>query len=732
MFATTLASSALAAILATAPAAPAPAKGGPVPDFLKNAAETRQYQLGRPQGLKVSPDGKTVFFLRSAPRVPTLGLYAYDVASGETKELVTPAQVLGGAEEQVSAAEKARRERLRIFASGFTSFGLSPDGRQVLLPLSGKLFLFDRETQRARAIYSGEAPIIDPRFSPDGKKIAYVKNNDVFVVDLATGRERQITKGGTDEKPHGLAEFVAQEEMGRMEGYWWSPDAGRLVYAEVDHAGVERFSIPDPARPERPVEQFPYPRPGKNNATVKLGIVSAAGGKTTWIKWDDSKYPYVARVLWKEKAAPLTLLVQTRDQREEALLTVDPKTGATKVLHVETDEAWLNLDESVPAWLPDGSGWLFVSERSGRRELELRGPDGALKQVLVSGEKNPLEVPFIGRDSKTLYVLCSPTPIGSELWKVELGGAATKLVADGSDHAPVFAKDGSLYVDTRTSAKELPVVEVYGGDGKKRGTLPAVTEKPPFEVNLELVSVGKERVYHAAIVRPRAFEKGKKYPDIVSVYGGPHHNTVRADQRYYLTNQWFADHGAIVVSIDNRGTPRRDRAWERAIKNNLGGVALDDQVDGLKLLAAKYPELDLNRVGIYGWSFGGYMSALAILKRPDVFKVGVAGAPVVDWRDYDTHYTERYMDLPDANPKGYDAANLLTWADKLERPLLLVHGTADDNVYFLHSIRLADALFRKGKRFDLLPLAGFTHMVNDPEVRAALYERMAQYLFANL
>lgn len=727
MFATLLLISAAAT---TTPAA-GKADGGPVPDFLRNAAETRQYQLGRPQGIKVSPDGKTIFFLRSAPRDPTLGLFAYDVATKQAKELVTPAAVLGGEEEKITAAEKARRERLRIFASGFTSYHLSPDARNVLLPLSGKLFLYDRTTKKARPIYAGDDPVIDPRFSPDGKKIAYVRSWDLHVVDVATGKERRITRGGTEEKPHGLAEFVAQEEMGRMEGYWWSPDSKRLVYAEVDHAGMERFSIPDPARPERPVEQFPYPRPGKQNASVRLGIVAATGGKTVWIDWDRKKYPYVARVVWKEKAAPLTLLVQSRDQREEAVLTVDPKTGATKVLHVERDDAWVNLDD-LPEWLPDGSGWLFISERSGRRELELRGKDGKLKQVLVPGERNPLEVAHIGRDSKTLYVVCSPTPIGSEIWRVEIGGASTKLVDDKSDHRLVFAKDGSLWVDTRTSATELPTVEVYKNDGKMIATLPSVTEKPPFEVNLELTTVGTERVFHAAVVRPRAFEKGRKYPVIVSVYGGPHHNTVRADQRYYLTQQWFADHGAIVIAVDNRGTPRRDRAWERAIKNNLGGVALEDQVEALKLLAAKYPEMDLNRVGIYGWSFGGYMSALAVLKRPDVFKVGVAGAPVVDWRDYDTHYTERYMDLPEANPTGYDQASLLTWADKLERPLLLVHGTADDNVYFLHSIKLVDVLFRKGKRFDLLPLAGFTHMVNDPEVRSTLYERMAQYLFSHL
>ncbi|MFN7130904.1 MAG: DPP IV N-terminal domain-containing protein [Myxococcales bacterium] len=700
--------------------------------FLHDLAETRQFQLGRPQGVQPSPDGRTILFLRTPPRAPTLGLFEYDVATGETRELVTPAQLLGGADEELSAAEKARRERLRIFARGFTSFALSPDGARVLLPLSGKLFLFDRASRTSKAIYAGEAPVLDPRFSPDGTRVAYVKANDVWVVDVGTGREKRITTGGTEEKPHGVAEFVAQEEMGRMEGYWWSPDGRAIAYAEVDHAGMERFAISDPARPEKGVEQFPYPRPGRRNAVVRLGVVPATGGRTTWVEWDAAKYPYLARVSWKEKAAPLTLLVQSRDQREEAVLAVDVKTGASRVLHVERDEAWVNLEPGLPRWLPGGAGWLYVSERSGRRELELRGPDGALKQVVIPGEKGVLRVAHVSPDGSWLAAVCSPTPVGSELWRFELGGEARRLLGGGADHTAVFAKDGSVFVDTMTSAEELPTSVVYRGDGTRVGVLPSVGEEPPFKVNLELTRVGAERAFDVAIVRPRKLEKGRKYPVIVAVYGGPHHNTVRADARYYLTNQWFADRGAIVVSVDNRGTPRRDRAWERAIKGNLGGVALDDQVEALRLVAAKYPELDLTRVGIYGWSFGGYMSALAVLKRPDVFKVGVAGAPVVDWLDYDTHYTERYMDLPEANPKGYEAANLVTWAGRLERPLLLVHGTGDDNVYFLHSLKLADALFRAGKRFDLLPLAGATHMVADPATRTKLYTRIADHLFEHL
>jgi dipeptidyl-peptidase-4 len=305
------------------------------------------------------------------------------------------------------------------------------------------------------------------------------------------------------------------------------------------------------------------------------------------------------------------------------------------------------------------------------------------------------------------------------------------LTGDRAEHAPVFSRDGTLYVDSRTAADAWPESVVVREDGRSQVRLPDAAEMPPFRVNLELTTAGP-RAFPAAIVRPRDFQPARRYPVVVQVYGGPHALTVKADERQYLLPQWIADQGAIVVCLDNRGTPRRDRAWERAIKGGFGTVPLEDQVEGLKALGAAYPELDLERVGVFGWSFGGYMAALAVLRRPDVFKVGVAGAPVVDWLDYDTHYTERYLDLPDAAPEAYHDSSLLTHAPNLSRPLLVIHGTADDNVYFFHSLKLADALFRAGRPFELCPLAGVTHQVPDPAVRARLWARITDFLLRHL
>ncbi len=712
---------------------------GPYPGFLRDFAETRGFLLGRPSRIQPTPDGRSVLFLRGPARDPVLGLFELDVATGETRELITPRELLGGATEDLSDAERARRERMRITESGFTWFELSADGRQVLLLLSGRLFVLDRNSRRTRVLVeSTDKPVLAPHLSPDGRCVAFVRGHDLWVVGVdGSDPPRALTSGGSEDVMHGLPEFVAQEEMARHEGYWWSPDGAFIAYAEVDQSAVDRFSISDPAHPERPPQHARYPRPGRANAHVRLGVVavgiSRAIPTTRWIVWDDAHFPYLARVLWDTPKAALTLLVQTRDQREVALLSADPSTGATTAILTDTDDAWVNLDRTLPRWLPDGSGFLWGTERSGRAALELHRPDGSLDRVVVDGPADLLGLVHITPASDAVHVLLGDA-VSNRLLRVPLtGGSPVTLTTDQAEHTPVFSAGGSIFVDARVAVDAWPEATIHrAGDGVCIGRLPHVAETPPFTVNVELTTVGSERSFHAAVVRPRAFDAGRRYPVVVFVYGGPHSLMVRSDQRHYLLAQWLADHGAIVVSIDNRGTPRRDRAWERAIKGNFGDIPLGDQIDGLFALGQRFPQIDLSRVGIYGWSFGGTMAALAVLRRPDVFKVAVAGAPVVDWRDYDTHYTERYLGLPDENPDGYRMSSPLSYAAGLTRPLLLIHGTADDNVYAFHSFKLVDALFRAGRPFDFLPLAGVTHQTPDPQVRASLWLTISGFLLSQL
>jgi dipeptidyl-peptidase-4 len=714
-------------------AAAAHAKDAPLDtSYLKDHAETRGFMLGRPARAKPTPDGKAVLFLRAQPRVARLRLYEFDVATGKTRELLTPEDLLHSAEEHLSPEEKARRERQRVSVGGFTDFQLSDDGANILLSLSGKLYLVSRPDRKVTELNAGPG-VIDPKFSPDGRTVSYVRDHDVYLYDLGKGAERRLTSGGSEKKPHGLAEFIAQEEMHRFSGYWWSPDSRFVVYQESDPAGVEVWHVSDPMRPELPPMPMPYPRPGKANVAVRLGVIPAAGGETVWIDWDAKKYPYLARVRWG-RTGPLTVLVQTREQDEIALLRVDPKTGKTETLLTERGAAWVDLPpDDVPRWLPEGRGFLWMGEEAGGPRLELR--DGAgrfVREVVPASAGFQGLVDFDPRAGQVVY-RASTDPTQSHLWRVALeGGKPQRLTKEPGLHAAAFSRDHSVYVHTATPADAMPRATVCKADGTAVGELPSVAEEPPFRPAAELLKVGEGDGYYTAVVRPRRFKAGTKYPVILHVYGGPTHQQVTAAMGTRLIDQWLADQGFVVVSVDNRGTPGRGRAWEKAVYDKFGSVPLADQVAGLKALGAKFPEMDLGRVGVYGWSFGGYLSALAVLREPDVFKAAVAGAPVVDWLDYDTHYTERYLGLPDKHAEAYREASLLTYAKDLRRPLLLIHGTADDNVYFRHTLKLSNELFRAGRDFDLLPLPGLTHMVPDPVVMQRMYGKFAGYFKKHL
>lgn len=718
-----------------------PGSGLARPEFLESFAQTFRYRLGHPTGIKISPDGGTVFFLRSGSRSFVQDLYEYDVASGRERVLLTADQILRGENEVLTAEELARRERMRLASRGIAAYDLSPDASRILVPLSGRLFIYERATGAKTELKSGAGFPIDPRFSPDGSKVACVRDGDLYIIDVASGSETRLTTRENENIEHGAAEFVAQEEMDRREGYWWSPDSRWIAYQRTDTGGVERFNIADPVNPEKEPQTWPYPRAGKANAAVTVGVISAAGGPTTWANWDRERYPYLTRVNWP-KNAPLTLLVQNRTQTEQVLLSVEPSTGSATTLLTERDNAWLNLHDG-PRWLPDGSAFLWMTDASSDERIELRSRDGASRGSVTPSTVYPREILAFDAAASAMWIVAGAPSTAADrsgaieqhIWKVPLGGGAAQRLTEGGVNSAVISKNGTTMVITSESFERMPRYIVRSTLASEQRELKSVAEQPPFFPNVEFTSVigsSSGQTFHAAIFRPRDARPGLRYPVILSVYAGPHLQYVTASPRGGLLDQWYADHGFIVVRIDGRGTPGRGRSWERSIKGNLIEIPLDDQVEALRALGTQHPELDLERVGVYGWSFGGYFSAMAAMQRPDVFKAGVAGAPVCDWADYDTFYTERYMGLPQDNAAGYRESNVLTYCKDLGVPLLVVHGTADDNVYFMHSLKMTDALFRAGRHFEFLALPGFTHMVPDPVVTRSLYGRVAEFFVREL
>jgi dipeptidyl-peptidase-4 len=700
-------------------------------DFLRQYAETYRFTLGRPRGAVVTPDGLAVLFLRSQPRSFVQDLYEFDCRTGNERVLLTAEKILAGGEEKLSAEEKALRERLRLAAKGIARFDLSDDGTKVLVPLSNRLFVIERASGKSTEVKSASTAFpLDPNLSPDGKQLACVRNGEIYVTDLASGNERRITSGAGGSITNGMAEFAAQEEMDRMHGYWWSPDSKSIAYQQTDTTGMEEFHILDPLHPEREPNTWPYPRTGGKNAVVRLAIVPASGGESRWIEWDREKYPYLAKVAWKDQG-PLTILVQNRKQTEQILYSAEEASGKLTELLKEADEAWINLVTSCPKWLKDGSAFLWMTERGSEWAMELRSRDGKLMRTLTRKAFGLVDLAAVDEQRKLAYVTASADPTQLQVYSIPLdGGEAKKLTSEAGNHGFSFGRKADVYVHSYNLADGRAGSKIARAGGEIIGELKSVAEEPAIP-KVELQKVGN-RDFRASIIRPRAFDKSKKYPVVVHVYGGPHSLTVNSSPRSSLLHQWLADQGFIVVSLDGRGTPRRGREWERAIKGNLIDVPLEDQVAGLKALGAENPEMDLSRVGITGWSFGGYFSAMAAMRRPDVYKAAVAGAPVCDFRDYDTHYTERYMGLPDENKAGYEASSVVTYCKDLSVPLLIIHGTADDNVYFLHSLKMTEALFRAGRKFEFLPLAGFTHMVPEPNVTIRLNSRIAAFFKQNL
>jgi dipeptidyl-peptidase-4 len=672
-------------------------------EILADAGATFNFRLGMPTALAITRDG-AVLFRRTAPRDFAADLYELDTATGAVKTLATAADLLGAGEEHLSDAEKARRERSRTATRGVVDLDVSDDGRTVMVPLGEKLYLVDRTTG-ARRVIDPQGPVYDPHLSPDGRTIAFIRDGDLWVV--SDGLPRRLTRH-PEGLEYGVAEFVAQEELSRRRGFWWSPDSKQICFQRTDERSVETIYVSDPRHPERPSVPFKYPRPGKANAKVDLGIVAAGGGEPKWVQWDLARYGYIAQVVWP-KRGPLTALVLDREQTDLLLLAIDPATGSTRPLLAEHDDAWLNVDAGAPQWLDDGSGFLWMTEAKGAWTLELHAADGSLVRPLTAPAFGLRHLVGVGKDGAV--VEASTEAPAQAIWRVPLHGGAPHALTPLAGVATATAEHDVVVVQAQLHAGGHQSYALAGG---ARREIPSTAERPKLTPTTKIETVEIQgRTHFVAITRPRAFDKGRRYPVILKVYGGPHATMVLDALDAYVMDQVYADAGFIVVRSDGRGTPNRGRDWERATLRDLISIPMADQIGALQAMGARHGELDLSRVGVAGWSFGGYFSLMAALLHPEVFKAAVAGAPVTDWTFYDTAYTERYMKTPQENAEGYEKTSALTHAAKLDRPLLVIHGITDDNVHFENTLAMIESLYLAGKRAEVITLSA-THMVPEP------------------
>jgi dipeptidyl-peptidase-4 len=670
--------------------------------FLRLQARTQRFTLGSPREFRVAPDGSRILFLRSGSGEDRQHLlWRLDVGTGEESVLSDPAQLLGEAEE-LSPEESARRERAREQGAGVIGNATDDAVRVAAFALSGKLFVADAMTGETRGLDTA-TPVVDPRPDPTGTHVAYVSGDALRVVGVDGTGDRALAEPDGPDRACGLAEFIAAEEMDRSRGYWWSPDGTRLLVARTDRRDVQRWHIADPANPGVRPNVVSYPAAGTDNVRVRLAVVALDGSRVD-VDWDGVELPYLVTAHWSAAGPPL-IAVQSRDQRRVQLRSVDPATGVTELLHEETDDSWIDIVTGVPAWTTDGR-LVRVSNRDGAYRLvvddkEVTDPSLQVRSVLDVA-------------ADVLFTASEDDPRQVHVYR---GGSTAPVRLSTVDGVHTASRAGEIMVLTSwTLDRSGPLNQVWRGD-EPAGEVATHAVTPPLVPNVQLATVG-ERGLRVALLHPTGYRPGDgKLPVLVDPYGGPHAQRVLASRNAYLGPQWLADQGFAVLIADGRGTPGRGPAWDREIAFDFAGVTLADQVDALHAVAADHPELDLSTVAIRGWSYGGYLAALAVLRRPDVFHAAIAGAPVTDWRLYDTHYTERYLGHPDERPEVYRRNSLIDDAPNLTRPLLIIHGLADDNVVVAHSIRLSSALVAAGRPHALLPLPGVTHMTpQDDEV----------------
>lgn len=685
--------------------------GPEIPDsFPRRQARTRRFTLGAPRGLTLSPDGTRAAFLRSRGGTdPVTCLWTFDVGTGKERLVADPLVLDVADEEDLPPQERARRERSREQAAGIVGYATDRTLTTATFTISGQVYVADLDAGSARRIDS-PGGAIDARPDPLGRRVAYVSGGALRVHDLATRTTSTLATPDAEHVTHGLADFAAAEEMERMRGYWWSPDGEALVVARVDESPVQRWWIADPAHPDREPHAVRYPAAGTPNAHVTAEIVTLDGRRTP-IAWDEE---YLVDVRWDETA--LLVVVQPRDQKALRALRVDPATGATSLDHERTDPTWVDIVPGVPAHTASGA-LVTVIDTAGTRDT------ADARRLVVGGE---LATPpsmqvrdVLGVDGETVLFAASETPESVGLWTWGPDGLVARTPQPGM-HGGRLA-GGTLAV-IRSSLDADGTTTTVGG-----ATITSYAASPGLVPAVTLLRVGERRL-PAAVLLPTGHVPGTSLPVLLDPYAGPHAQRVVASRGAFTASQWLADQGFAVVVADGRGTPGLGPVFERAIHRDVAAPVLDDQVDALHAVAERYPDLDLTRVGIRGWSFGGYLAALAVLRRPDVFHAAVAGAPVTDWALYDTHYTERYLGRPDEDPDAYARTSLLVDAARLARPLLLVHGLADDNVVAAHTLQLSSALLAAGRPHSVLPLSGVTHMTPQELVAENLLLMQVEFL----
>lgn len=703
-----------------------------------------------PANLQFAPGGNRIAYLRPSAANPGVNdLWLYDVRQQQHRILVAATQLVDDPT-AMTATERARRERMRIRNSGIVDYQWSPDGSQLLIPIAGQLHLVslpeDPDAQpQVQTLVSASTKATDARFSPQGQFVSFVEDGALFFVELASGDVQQVTPDGSATLSYASAEFVAQEEMKRMTGYWWSPDEATIAVTRVDTSAVDVHARTDVYADRTELVQQRYPFTGTANATVDLGLYQRTNASIRWLNLPERhREGYLARVKWLPDSSQLSYQWQTRNQ-QQLTLYLQPRNAddATAVLS-EISNSWINLHDDL-VFLEDSRHFIWASERSGFKHLYLYRTDGSLIRQLTSGDWQVDAISAVDDTTGFVYFTGRKnTPLERHLFRASMTTSSpsqpTQLSQRSGMHTITFAYDQRSYIDSFSSSTQPPQVSLHGPTGERIVWLHQnlIDEKHPLASYLanwsypefgELAAADGQPLYYQ-LIKPPQMVDNQSYPVIVMVYGGPRAQRVTNSWGDYFS-QYLAQQGFVVFQLDNRGSGNRGKAFEQVIHRNLAQVEVADQLRGAKFLQS-LPYVDDERIGVFGHSYGGYMALHLVLRHPEVFNAAVAGAPVTDWRLYDTHYTERYLGTPQDNPEGYKAADVLTYAEQLAQPLLIYHGMADDNVLYTHTAKLSYALQQATLPFELMAYPGKQHGLRGRETSIHRYQLIADFFARHL
>ncbi|MEX0915353.1 MAG: S9 family peptidase [Wenzhouxiangellaceae bacterium] len=746
----------MAALLFSAPAV---AQDAAAPDELTLERIFDSPALSGPslRQAKLSPAGDRVTFLRGREDDrSTLDVWEYNLELDQTRRLISADEVLAEPVE-LSDEEKARRERARIAdLSGIVEYRWAKNGRHLLFPLGGDIFLADLagEPITVRQLTAGEAFDLDPKISPDGSTVAFVRDQDLWVVDVEDGDVRALTDDGEGTLKNGMAEFIAQEEMGRSTGYWWSPDGNSIAFLQVDESPIapsERYEVSGD-RIEIIEQHYPYA--GTDNVRYRLGVVDVESGSIRWIPLGEASFEeqdiYIPRVAWLPDNSGLTFQRQSRDQQTLELMLHEFETDEQRLLVREQSTTWINLHDDLH-FLDGMEAFIWSSERSGYRRLYLIGLDGEILRPLTGGDWPVAGLAGVDEDLGLVYFSAGmDTPAEKHLYRqslvTETPEAVHRVSRRNGWHDFSFDSAARTYLDTFSSTDQPPQLSLHSADGERLAWLieNRVDDDHPYApfmpghrpTEFGTLNAADGQALHYRMIKPTGFDQTRQYPVFVHVYGGPTSRmVVNSWGRRHLVDQYMARSGYIVFSVDNRGIAGQGVAFQAPAHLNLGQVEVEDQMVGIKYLKS-LPYVDPGRIGVFGWSYGGYITLMLLMQQPEIFAAGVAVAPVTDWALYDTHYTERYLGMPtddEGEPtEAYRRANVLEYAETLADPLLLVHGMADDNVLFTHSTMLMQKLQAQAIDFELMTYPGEKHAISGEDQRLHVYRQIDRFLERNL